>query len=125
MQNQFSIINQKIDQIIYRIEPRKRHKTNKPISDKKYPHEIENLRKDFKQLFDKRIELDSDFSFNEMAAEIRELFRGKRVATPTIKNFYQRKTNPRRKTIEAIQHWIVKEKKIRRVKLKLIKIMMI
>jgi hypothetical protein len=69
--------------------------------------------------------LDSDFSFNEMAAEIRELFRGKGVATPTIKNFYQRKTNPRRKTIEAIQHWIVKEKKIRRVKLKLIKIMMI
>ena len=52
-QNQFSIINQKINQIINRIEPRKRHKTNKPTSDKKYPHEIENLWKDFKQLFDK------------------------------------------------------------------------
>ena len=72
---------------------------------------IENIWKDFKQLFDKRIELDSDFSFNEMAAEIRELFRGKGVATPTIKNFYQRKTNPRRKMIEAIQEWINKEKK--------------
>jgi hypothetical protein len=59
--NQFFIINQKIDQIIDRIEPRKRHKTNKPTSDKKHPHEIENLWKDFKKLFDKRIELDFQF----------------------------------------------------------------
>ena len=36
---------------------------------------------------------------------------GKGVATSTIKNFYQRKTNPRRKTIEAIQQWVNEEKK--------------
>src|SRR6266513_1268062 len=73
--NQFSIINQKIDQIIIIIEPIKRHKTNKPTSDKKYPHKIENLWKDSKQLFDKRIELNSNFSFGEMAIEICELLR--------------------------------------------------
>ena len=36
---------------------------------------------------------------------------GKGIAASTIKNFYQRKTNPRSKTIEAIQEWINKEKK--------------
>ena len=36
---------------------------------------------------------------------------GKGVTTSTIKNFYQQKTNPRRKMIEAIQEWINKEKK--------------
>jgi transcriptional regulator with XRE-family HTH domain len=47
-----------------------------------------------------------------MVIEIRELLaEGKGVATSTIKNFYQRKTNPRRKTIEAIQEWANKEKK--------------
>ena len=34
---------------------------------------IENLWKDFKQLFDKKTGLNPDFSFNEMAIEIREL----------------------------------------------------
>ena len=47
-----------------------------------------------------------------MVIEIRQLLGdGKGVATSTIKNFYQWKTNPRRKTIEAIQEWINKEKK--------------
>jgi hypothetical protein len=56
--------------------------------------------------------LNPDFSFSEMVIEIRELLgEGKGVATSTIKNFYQRKTNPRRKTIEAIQEWVNKEKK--------------
>ena len=36
---------------------------------------------------------------------------GKGVAASTIKNFYQWKTNPRSKTIEAIQEWVNKEKK--------------
>ena len=47
-----------------------------------------------------------------MAIEICELLReGKGVATSTIKNFYQQKTNPRSKMIEAIQEWDNKEKK--------------
>ena len=42
-------------------------------------------------------ESNPDFSFGEMAMEIRELLaEGEGVATSTIKNFYQRKTNPRR-----------------------------
>src|SRR5205085_6129315 len=114
-QNQFSIINQKIDQIINKIEPRRKqfkNKTNQLTSDKQYSQEIENLWKDFKQLFDKNTGLNTDFSFNEMVIEIRQLLGyGKRVAASTIKNFYQRKTNPRSKTIEAIQEWVNKEKK--------------
>jgi len=38
---------------------------------------------------------------------------GRGVAASTIKNFYQRKTNTRRKKIEAIQQWVEKEKKKR------------
>src|SRR6185369_7875889 len=75
-QNQFSIINQKIDQIVNKIEPRKSHfknKINQLTDDKKYSHEIENLWKVFKQLFDKKTGLNPNFSFNEMAIEIHEL----------------------------------------------------
>src|SRR5437763_13855598 len=72
--NQFYIIiNQKTDQIINKIEPRKRqlkNKINKLTDDKKYSQEIENLWKDFKQLFDKKTELDQNFSFSEMVIEI-------------------------------------------------------
>ena len=114
-QNQLSTVNQKIDQIINKIEPKKRqfkNKTNQLICDKKYSKEIENLWMNFKQLFDKKIGLNPDFSFNDMAIEIRELLEeGKGIAASTIKNFYQQKTNPRKKTIEAIQHQIDKEKK--------------
>ena len=47
-----------------------------------------------------------------MAIEIHELLEeGKGIATSTITNFYQQKTNPRRKTMEAIQGWVVNEKK--------------
>ena len=47
-----------------------------------------------------------------MAIEICELLEErKEIAASTIKNFYQRKTNPRKKTIEAIQQWVEKEKK--------------
>ncbi len=110
--NQLYIINQIIDQIIDKIEPRKsqlKNKINQLTDDKKYSQEIENLWKDFKQLFDKKTGLNPDFSFSEMVIEIRQLLGdGKGVAT---KNFYQRKTNPRRKTIEAIQEWVNKEKK--------------
>jgi chromosome segregation ATPase len=114
-QNQLHTINQKIDQIIDKIEPRRKqfkNKTNQLTSDKQYSQEIENLWKDFKQLFDKKTELDPKFSFSEMDIEICELLgEGKGVATSAIKNFYQRKTNPRRKMIEAIQEWVNKEKK--------------
>ena len=36
---------------------------------------------------------------------------GKAVAASTIRNFYLRRTTPRKKTIEAIQRWIDEEKK--------------
>jgi hypothetical protein len=113
--NEFYIINQKIDRIINKIEPRKsqyRNKSNNLTGNKNYSQEIENLWKDFKQLFNKKTELNPNFSFSEMVMEIRELLgEGKGVAASTIKNFYQRKTNPRRKTIDAIQEWVDKEKK--------------
>ena len=114
-QNQLHTINQKIDQIIDKIEPRRKqfkNKTNQLTSDKQYSQEIENLWKDFKQLFDKNTGLNPDFSFNEMVIEIRQLLGyEKGVAASTIKNLYQLKTNPRSKTIEAIQEWVNKEKK--------------
>jgi len=83
-QNQFHTINQKIDQIINKIEPRRKqfkNKTNQLTSDKQYSQEIENLWKDFKQLFDKKTKLNPNFSFSKMAIEIRELLEGKGVAT--------------------------------------------
>ena len=46
-----------------------------------------------------------------MANEICELLGEKGVGASTIKNFYEQKTNPRRKMIEAIQEWVNKEKK--------------
>src|SRR3989440_10653845 len=66
-QNQLHTINQKIDQIIDKIEPRRKqfkNKTNQLTSDKQYSQEIENLWEDFKQLFDKNTGLNPDFSFN-------------------------------------------------------------
>ncbi len=45
--------------------------------------------KDFKQLFDKKTGLISNFLFDEMVIEIRELLeKEKGVATSIIKNFY-------------------------------------
>ena|SRR5438132_13600180 len=94
-QNQFHIINQKIDQIINKIEPRKsqlKNKINQLTDDKKYSQEIENLWKDFKQLFDKKTGSNPDFSFNEMVIEIRQLLGdGKEVAASTIKTSINKK----------------------------------
>ena len=45
-------------------------------------------------------------------AEIHNLLgKGKAVAASTIRSFYLRRTTPRKKTIETIQHWIDEEKK--------------
>ena len=84
-----------------------RHEDTKATSvfDRQSP-DIESLWKDFKTLFDMKSELDSDFSFNQVATQIREL----RVAALTLKSFYQRKTNPRKRTLEAIQEWIDRNK---------------
>ena len=42
-----------------------------------------------------------------MVFEIHKLLgEGKVVAASTIRNFYLRRTTPRKKTIEAIQRWI-------------------
>src|SRR5438067_5852644 len=93
--NQFHIINQKIDQIINKIEPRKsqlKNKINQLTDDKKYSQEIENLWKDFKQLFDKKTGSNPDFSFNEMVIEIRQLLGDvKEVAASTIKTSINKK----------------------------------
>src|SRR6266511_3146307 len=109
--NQLCNINQRIDKMINKIELGKKYRPSKIVGEKKYLKEIETLWKDFTQLFDKKIGLNPDFSFSKMANEICELLGEKGVATSTIKNFYKQKTNPRRKTIEAIQEWVNKEKK--------------
>ena len=46
-----------------------------------------------------------------MAFEIYKLLEEKAVVASTIRNFYLRRTTPRKKTIEAIQRWIDEEKK--------------
>ena len=62
------------------------------------------------KLFDTKSELDLDFSFTKVATQIRELRGGKGIANSTLNNFYQRKTNPRKITVEAVQEWVDKEK---------------
>ena len=46
-----------------------------------------------------------------MAFEIHKLLEVKAVVASTIRNFYLRRTTPRKKTVEAIQRWIDEEKK--------------
>ena len=47
-----------------------------------------------------------------MAFEISKLLnKQKTITASTIRNFYLRRTTPRKKTIEAIQRWIDEEKK--------------
>ena len=47
-----------------------------------------------------------------MAFEISKLLnKQKTIAASIIRNFYLRRTTPRKKTIEAIQRWIDEEKK--------------
>ena len=80
----------------------------KPSANKIYSPDVETLR----QLYDKRTESDPKFSFNKMAFEIHKLLgEGKAVAASTIRNFYLRRTTPRKKAIMAIQSWIDEEKK--------------
>jgi hypothetical protein len=113
--NKLYVINQKIDRIINLIEPKKRHnnKPSKPFGEQSYFPDVEKLWKNFKNLFDKKAAgLDPKFSFNQMATEIRELREGKGVAASTLKSFYKRKTNPRKRTLEAIEEWISKNKEI-------------
>jgi len=93
------------------IKSRKLSKT-KPSANKIYSPDIETLWNALRQLYDKRIELDSKFSFNEMAFEISKLLnKQKTIAASIIRNFYLRRTTPRKKTIEAIQRWIDEETK--------------
>ena len=67
---------------------------------------------DLKRLYDRRTESDPKLSFDEITFEIHKLFgEGKAVAASTIRNFYLRRTTPRKKTIEAIQRWIDEEMK--------------
>ena len=80
-------------------------------ANKIFSPDIETLWNDLKQLYDKRTELDPKFSFNKMTFEIYKLLEEKAVAASTIRNFYLRRTTPRKKTIEAIQRWIDEEKK--------------
>ena len=112
--NKLYDINQKIDKIINLIEPKKRHnnKPSKPFGKRSYLPDIEKLWRDFKNVFDKKAGLDPKFSFNQMALEIYKLLNKQTaIAASTIRNFSLRRTTPRRKTIEAIQRWIDKEKK--------------
>ena len=74
--------------------------------------EIENLWNDLILLFEKRIKSDPKFSFNKMVLEIHKLLgEGKSIAVSTIRNFYLRRTTPRKKSIMAIRCWIEEEKK--------------
>jgi len=101
--NKLYVINQKIDRIINLIEPTKRrnNKSSKQFGERSYLPDV-----------DKKAGLDPNFSFNQMATEIRELHEGRGIAVSTLKSFYKRKTNPRKKTLEAIEEWINKNKEI-------------
>src|SRR5438874_10890521 len=112
--NKLYVINQKIDRIINLIEPTKRHnnKPSKQFGERSYLPDVEKLLKNFKNLFDKKAGLDPNFSFDQMATEIRELREGKGVAASTLKSFYDRKTNPRKSTLKAIEEWLNKNKEI-------------
>src|SRR5207237_1649293 len=83
----------------------------KPTKNKVYSPDVETLWNALKQLYDKRTELDPKFSFNKISFEIYKLLEEKAVTASTIRNFYLRRTTPRKKTIEAIQRWIDEEKK--------------
>ena len=63
--------------------------------------DVEKLLKSFKNLFDKKAGLDQNFSFNQMAIEIRELREGKGIAA-----------NPRKRTLEAIEGRMDKNEEI-------------
>jgi len=106
-------INQKLEIAIQAVELNKikiKSKSSKLPSERKHADDVENLWKDFKKFFDTKSELEPDFSFTKVATQIRELRGGKGIANSTLNNFYQRKTNPRKITVEAVQEWVDKEK---------------
>jgi hypothetical protein len=84
--------------------------TKLSVANKIYSPDIEKLWNNLKRLYDKRIKLDPKFSFNKVAFEIYKLLKEKAVTASTIRNFYLRRTTPRKKTIEVIQRWIDEEK---------------
>ena len=47
-----------------------------------------------------------------MATEICKLHEKKGVAASTLKSFYKRKTNLRKRTLKAIEEWLNRNKKI-------------
>ena len=83
----------------------------KPSANKIYSLDIETLWNDLRQLYDKRTESDPKFLFKKMSFEIYKLLEKRAIAASTIRNFYLRRTTPRKKTIGAIQYWIDEEKK--------------
>ena len=90
--DQLHIINQKIDELINLVEPKKKPKSSKQIGQRNYPPEIENLWNDLALLYEKRIKSDSKFSFNKMVFEICKLLsEGKSIAVSTIRSFYLRR----------------------------------
>jgi len=104
-------INQKLEIAIQAVELNKikikiKYKSSKLPSERKYADDVENLWKDFKKFFDTKSVLDPDFSFTKVATQIREL----RIANSALNNFYQRKINPRKITVEAVREWVDKEK---------------
>src|SRR5215211_5035755 len=103
-------INQKLEIAIQLNKIKIKSKSSKLPSERKYAEDVENLWKDFKKFFDTKSELEPDFSFTKVATQIRELRGGKGIANSTPNNFYQRKTNPRKITVEAVQEWVDKEK---------------
>ena len=108
-------INQKLEIAIQAVESNKikiksKSKSSKLPSERKYAEDVEDLWKDFKKFFDTKFELDLDFSFTKVATQICKLREGKGFANSTLNNFYQRKTNPREITVEAVQEWVDKEK---------------
>ena len=51
------------------------------------------------------------FHLTKWHSKFHKLLERKAVAASTIRNFYLRRTNPRKNTIKVIQRWIDEEKK--------------
>jgi hypothetical protein len=108
--NKLHDINQKIDKIINLIEPTKGITIQ--ISKRSYLPGVEKLWKNFKKLLDKTARLDPNFSFNQMATEIRKLCEERGITASTLKIFYKQKTTPKRSTLKVIEEWMDRNKEI-------------
>ena len=94
--NQLCNINQKLEIVIQAVESEKikvKAKSIRRLSELHYSFNIESLWKEFKTLFDIKSELDSDFSFNQVATQICEL-RGGKGLPPQLKKFLPTKNKP-------------------------------